>query len=602
MLSDGNRYIIGIDLGTTNSAVSFVDLEVPEKDGIKNINLFHVPQLVGPGEWKGNTVLPSFLYIPGDYDIARDAISIPWETEVTSFAGVFARDHGAKVPARLVASAKSWLCHGDVDRKAAILPWGSGEDVRKVSPVQATSAYLRHIKNAWNAKCGDDEDRYLENQMIILTVPASFDEVARDLTLEAARMAGLHQVTLIEEPLAAFYSWLIKHENNWNLSVKPDELILICDVGGGTTDFTLIFLREVDGSPRFERIAVGDHLILGGDNIDLALAHHAETASGKKKISLNQDRWKALCHQCRQAKENIFNNKSESERITIMGEGRSLIAGTLSFELHRKDLEKTVLEGFFPLVKKQTGRSTEKRKGITEFGLPYEQEPAITYHIGQFLERHAQDVQNILGRKPIPDLILFNGGSLKSAIIQERIRSAIRYWFGEDDQSVPRVLENPEPDLAVALGASYYGLVKTGKGVRVGSGSPRAYYLGVTTQEADGDRKKAVCLVERGLDEGTHIELSDRQFEVLTNQPVSFDVYSSSYRSGDQKGDIIEVDDSFSTLPPIQTIVQFGKKGVKTAPSGNRCRPLHGNRNAGLMVQFSGEQTSLAASVSIARP
>ncbi|MFH2067815.1 MAG: Hsp70 family protein [Pseudomonadota bacterium] len=563
MLSDGNKYIIGIDLGTTNSAVSFVDLESQEKGEAKNIHLFPVPQLVGPGEWKTHTVLPSFLYIPGAYDISDTAVSIPWESEVTRFAGVFARDHGVKVPARLVASAKSWLCHGDVDRRAGILPWGSGEDVRKVSPVEATSAYLNHIKKAWNVRFGDDEERYLENQMIILTVPASFDEVARDLTLEASRMAGLHHVTLIEEPLAAFYSWLIQHETNWDRFVKPDELILICDVGGGTTDFTLIYLREMEGSPRFERIAVGDHLILGGDNIDLALAHHVETASGRKKLSLNQDRWKALCHQCRQAKENIFNNKTDSERITIMGEGRSLIAGTLSAELHRKDLEKIVLEGFFPLVEKQTGRSVEKRKGITEFGLPYEQEPAITRHIGQFLERHAEDVKSILGRAPIPDLILFNGGSLKSGVIQERIRQAIRHWFGLDDPSVPRILENPDPDLAVALGASYYGLVKTGKGVRVGSGSPRGYYLGVATQEGGG-KKNAVCLVERGLDEGSHIELSDRQFEVLTNQPVTFDVYSSSYRSGDKKGDIVEVDDSFSTLPPIQTIVQFGKKGVKT--------------------------------------
>jgi molecular chaperone DnaK (HSP70) len=559
---EGKKYIIGIDLGTTNSAVSYVDLEIPGKNG-KKINLFNVPQLVGPGEFKGHPVLPSFLYIPGSYDISESAVSIPWESDVVYFSGVFARDHGAKVPARLVASAKSWLCHGDVDRRAKILPWGSGEDVLKVSPVEATSAYLGHIKKAWNSRCGDDEEQYLENQLIILTVPASFDEVARDLTVEAAKLAGLNQVTLIEEPLAAFYSWLIKHENDWDKFVQKNELILICDVGGGTTDFTLIFLREIDGSPRFERIAVGDHLILGGDNIDLALAHQVEVSSGKKKISLSQDRWKTLCHQCRQAKENILNNKTDIERITIMGEGSSLIAGTLSAELSRKNLEKTVLDGFFPIVEKNTGNAQEARKGITEFGLPYEQEPSITRHLGQFLERHKEDVKNVLNRKPIPDLILFNGGSLKSKVIQERIRHAIRNWFGEDDESIPRILENPDPDLAVALGASYYGLVKTGKGVRVGSGSPRGYYLGVAAQEKDM-KKSAICLVERGLDEGSHIELSDRQFEVLTNQPVAFDVYSSSYRSGDKKGDIVEIDDSFSTLPPIQTIVKFGKKGLKT--------------------------------------
>ncbi|MBA4368866.1 MAG: molecular chaperone DnaK [Desulfobacterium sp.] len=564
MQFDGKRYIIGIDLGTTNSAVSYVDLEMNESDVSKSICLFNVPQLVGPGEFKGHSVLPSFLYIPGPYDIASSAVSIPWEREVTSFAGVFARDHGAKVPARLVASAKSWLCHGDVDRRAKILPWGSGEEIRKVSPVEATSAYLSHIKKAWNSKCGDDEERYLENQLIILTVPASFDEVARDLTVEAAKLSGLNQITLIEEPLAAFYNWLIKHEKNWDQFVKPNELILICDVGGGTTDFTLIFLKEVEGSPRFERIAVGDHLILGGDNIDLALAHQVEMASGRKKISLNQDRWKTLCHQCRQAKENILNNLTDSVRITIMGEGSSLIAGTLSAELNRKNLEKTIMDGFFPLVKDHTGNSAKTKKGITEFGLPYEHDPAITRHLGEFLERHKEDVKNNgFDRKPIPDLILFNGGSLKSPVIQERIRHAIRYWFGVEDESIPRILENPEPDLAVALGASYYGMVKTGKGVRVGSGSPRGYYIGVAKQE-EGMGKHAVCLVERGLDEGTHIHLPDKQFEVLTNQPVTFDAYSSSYRSGDKTGDIVQIDDSFSTLPPIQTIVQFGKKGVKT--------------------------------------
>ncbi|MDM8523921.1 Hsp70 family protein [Desulfococcaceae bacterium HSG8] len=559
-------YIIGIDLGTTNSAVSYVNLQ---SDASRRINIFRVPQLTGPGEFSALPVLPSFLYIPGTYDISQTAISIPWKQDDENFAGAFARDHGAKVPARLVSSAKSWLCHSNVDRKARILPWGAGDEVFKVSPVQATAAYLKHIRNAWNNSKGDDADLYLENQVIVITVPASFDEIARDLTLEAASLAGLTNVTLLEEPLAAFYNWLIRHEHHWSEFVKPGELILVCDVGGGTTDFTLITLREAEGgSPRFERIAVGDHLILGGDNIDLALARRVETRFSKKKLSLGGDRWKNLCHQCRQAKETILNGETESKRITLIGEGKKLIGDAVSALLKREDVEEAILEGFFPLADSETREKITGRKGITEFGLPYEQEPAITRHLGCFLERHRSDAENILDREfRAPELILFNGGSLKSGVIQERIRTAIRHWFREEDTSLPKVLDNPDPDLSVALGASYYGLVKMGHGVRVGSGSARAFYLGVSKGEsepADDQKKYALCLVERGLDEGSHIELEDKEFEVLANQPVSFDVFSSSFRYGDRCGDLVEVDDSLTSLPRIQTIIQFGKKGVKT--------------------------------------
>ncbi len=559
-LSD-KRYIVGIDLGTTNSAVSYVDLNAD--DSRKNrIRLFKIPQLTGAGEFSRLPVLPSFLYIPGEYDISETAITIPWDTEDDNFAGVFARDHGAKVPARLVSSAKSWLCHSRANRRSRILPWGAGAEISKVSPVEATASYLRHIRRAWNHARGDDAELYLENQSVTITVPASFDEVARDLTLEAATLAGLNNVTLLEEPLAAFYSWLISHEERWNEYVAPGELILVCDVGGGTTDFTLITLRDVDGSPRFERIAVGDHLILGGDNIDLALARRVEMlmAQKRKDLSMGDDRWKSLCHQCRQAKEVILDGEADSRRITLMGKGKKLIGATLSAELDRAMVEETVLEGFFPLVSSAEPRQQSLRKGITEFGLPYEPEPAVTRHIGWFLEHHQEDVARILGRKrPMPDLILFNGGSLKSPVVQERIRQAIRNWFGQTDESLPRVLDNPGPDLAVALGATYYGLVKIGQGVRVGSGSPRSWYLGVDTGESE--IRKAICLVERGLDEGSHISLADKSFEVLANQPVTFDLYSSSFRSGDCSGDLVEVDDSLTAMPPLQTVVQFGKKG-----------------------------------------
>ncbi|MFH0729747.1 MAG: Hsp70 family protein [Pseudomonadota bacterium] len=566
------RFIIGIDLGTTNCAVSYVDLqevpgEITPRSKESLIKLFRVPQVTGPGEITRLPVLPSFLYLPGEYDIPGEAITLPWSTEPPNVVGAFARDHGAKVPSRLISSAKSWLCHGNVDRRAKILPWGAGDDIKKVSPVQATAAYLSHIRRAWNHSRGDDDDQYLENQMVIVTVPASFDEVARDLTVEAATMAGFHDITLLEEPLAAFYSWLIRHEYHWREMVQPGELILVCDVGGGTTDFTLISLRETEGSPRFERIAVGDHLILGGDNVDLTLARQIEMRFSSKSASLGGDRWKALCHQCRQAKETLLDGLAESVKITLLGEGGKLIAGTLSAELTYSAVETAVLAGFFPLANSGIPKRKAERKGISELGLPYEPEPAITRHLCWFLEQHRSDIAAILNRNEVaPDHILFNGGSLKPLVIQERIRSAIRHWFGKTDARLPRVLDNPSPELAVALGAAYYGLVKTGIGVRVGSGSARAYFLGVSSnRETLGEApKEALCLVERGLDEGSNIELKNRNFQVLTNQPVQFDVYSSSFRSGDACGDLVPIDESLTPMPPVRTVIEFGKKGEGT--------------------------------------
>ena len=313
------RFIVGIDLGTTNSAVAYVD-RLSESSKNKGIKLFKIPQLTAPAELTHLQILPSFCYIPGKFDISREAIRMPWKTDDGNFVGVLARDYGSKIPTRLVSSAKSWLCHNGVDRRARILPWGSGDEVNKISPIQATASYLKQIRLAWNSSKGDADELYLENQMVIITVPASFDEVARDLTIEAAVLAGLGSVTLLEEPLAAFYSWLIAHEKDWEKHILPGELILVCDVGGGTTDFTLITLQDVDGNPRFQRIAVGDHLILGGDNIDLAIARHVEQKFGSTS-HLRADRLKTLCHLCRQAKENILNNLSDHEIITMMGEG-----------------------------------------------------------------------------------------------------------------------------------------------------------------------------------------------------------------------------------------------------------------------------------------
>jgi molecular chaperone DnaK (HSP70) len=567
------RYVVGIDLGTTNSAVSYADLTGIDDNraggGIgKEIKVFRVPQLTGPGEFTPVPVLPSFLYIPGEYDVSKDALKHPWKKESDLFAGVFAREHGSQIPSRLVSSAKSWLCHSRADREAPILPWGS-QNVDKISPVKATSEYLRHIRKAWNHWV-KDEDLFLENQFTVITVPASFDEAAREYTLKAARDAGFSQnITLLEEPLAAFYAWVTRHEHDWQSHVKADDLILVCDVGGGTTDFTLISLKEAEGSPRFERVAVGDHLILGGDNIDLTLARYV-ASKFKQKANLTADQWKTLSYKCRAAKETLLlagdkDGDDNRVRIVLRGEGRSLIANTLSADLEKDELEEILCNGFFPEVEASAANPKKAGKAIAEFGLPYEQEPAITRHIGWFLERHRDSVKAILGKEPIPDHILFNGGSLKPAVFQDKIRSAIGKWFACGEDRLPTVLDNSDPDLSVALGASYYGLVKQGIGVRVGSGSPRSYYIGIAsdnTQCKDSSTcENVLCVVERGLDEGSLIQLPQMEFEVVTNQPVLFSMFSSTFRSGDKTGDVIGVDDTLTPLPPLKTIIKFGKKG-----------------------------------------
>lgn len=562
------KYVVGIDLGTTNCAVSYVDVSAPkdthpsgaDKHSKKNlIKVFNIPQLTGHGEFTRISVLPSFLYLPGEYDISKEVLKHPWKKRDDMFAGSFARDHGSKIPSRLVSSAKSWLCNPKADRRSKILPWGT-EGIEKVSPVVATSEYLLHIKNAWNNSV-KEEDSFLENQYVVITVPASFNEEARELTMEAVKIAGLSgSVTLLEEPLAAFYSWLIKHETDWHKEVNPNELIFICDVGGGTTDFSLISLKQSQGTPRFERIAVGEHLILGGDNIDLELAKIVE-AKFKSKTPLTDDKWKTLCHRCREAKEKILENKETRVRITLKGEGRSLIAGTLAADLTQEDVETALSQKFYPAVESKAHITVEQGKEIADFGLPFEKDSAVTRHIIRFLENNREEVKKQLGRDPFPDYILFNGGTLKPESVQNQIISAIQNWFGKQNSEYPKILENKVPDLAVGIGASYYGLVKQGEGVKVGSGSPRNYYLGIRVKEEE--TPKAMCLVERGLDEGSQISLPQMQYEVLTNQPVSFDVYSSSYRSGDTAGDIINIDDTVVAMTPIQTVIKFGKKAER---------------------------------------
>jgi molecular chaperone DnaK (HSP70) len=586
------RYLIGIDLGTTNSAVAYIDTQEVARNNTPIIHIFEVPQLVREGEVGAASTLPSFLYFAGEHDMAASGLRLPWQEQATPVVGILAREQGALVPGRQVSSAKSWLCHDAVDRTARILPWGTDQPEFACSPVEASTRYLAHLRDAWNytfAPDGSisDEGRF-EQQEIVLTVPASFDEEARELTVQAARDAGIRNLTLLEEPLAAFYAWVIAHRSSLKRRLKDGDLILICDVGGGTTDFSLIRVRIVEGEIRFERTAIGEHLLLGGDNVDLALARRVEDQLGNPGLTLRQRN--ALARQCCAAKERLLND-AELERVAInlLGSGRSLVGGTLKTELTRKEVEETLLNGFLPLAAADDLPARERRTGLRELGLPYASEPAITRHLAEFLTKSfdaegspstLQVDDSPLSTQPSPpstqhsalstqhfrmvrpDAVLFNGGFFAPAVTRERITETLSRWFHERGKRYkPKVLSNEAPEAAVAIGAAYYAQVRRAGGLRISGGSPRAYYIAVqASAQTESNRLQAVCIMPRGTEEGTSLELADREFTVLTNRPVSFTLYSSTTRH-DQHGDVVTLDETEAHRhAPLITVLRYGKK------------------------------------------
>jgi hypothetical protein len=496
-----------------------------------------------------------------------------------------ARDYGAATPGRLISSAKSWLCHTGVDRTAELLPWHAAVDVERISPVEASSRYLAHIRGAWNDRFKAEP---LERQDIVLTLPASFDEIARELTVQAAARAGLARVVLIEEPQAAFYAWIYKHQANWDQLVSPGQKILVCDIGGGTTDFTLIRVRrrtlarsasegEGDGKIQFHRIAVGDHLLLGGDNMDLALAQHLETKLTAGAVRLQPRQWDALLRQARQIKEQFLSVGGPNElTVTIPGSGSKLIGGALTAKVTRDEVLTLLVEGFMPRVA-LTDRPAARRSGFQEFGLPYAADPAITRYLAAFLTAHrfageeegggegsGIGVQGSGSADPArPDVILFNGGVFESGVLQQRLIDCLTTWF----QGVgwkPTLLDNDRLDLAVARGAAYYGMVRRGEGVKIVASLARTYYIGVETENATEGRNategvpySALCLVPGSAEPGQTIDLPDRQFDLLVSEPVEFPLYTSSIRLTDRPGELVPVDpEQMTALPPIRTALK----------------------------------------------
>ncbi len=516
---------VGIDLGTTNSALAWIDEREAEDRDFPPVHVFETPQLVAAGRIEARRTLPSFLYLEDGQPV-----------------GVYAREQGALVPTRLVHSAKSWLSNPDVDRTAKILPWDSQETGRVLSPVEVSARILAKFREEWDRAQGAP----LAAQDIVLTVPASFDEEARELTVMAARDAGIERLTLLEEPAAAFYSWIANNLAQSRKKLFDGQTVLVCDVGGGTSDFSLIRVSRSDDLIEFTRTAVGKHLLLGGDNLDLTLAWLVETKLGAK-LSIRQR--SGLRRQCSAAKERLLNDADlAAAEITVLGSGSSLIGKTLRSEIRREEALELALDGFLPFTERGEAPKEEARSLFRELGLPYVTDAAVTRHLNAFLEP--------LG--VTPDAILFNGGFFIPGILRERVADVVERWYGRR----PEILENSELDLAVARGAAYYSYVRsTGSGVLVRGGLPRTYYIALG--DARDGRFSAVTLVPRGTEEATAIEIDNDALQLVANRPVSFRLYSSLTRSADKPGEVVEFavgDAELHAHAPLRAVIRFGKK------------------------------------------
>ncbi len=539
-------YIIGIDLGTTNSVVAYTPIiinpEVP--DSSDRIKILDIPQFVDAGAIEERPVLPSYIYAPSVHEASNGAFSLPWDPENTMIIGEYARQRGAEVPQRMIASAKSWLCHTMIDRNKAVLPWERPDEVPGFSPVEASAAILGHIRQAWNFRmAGGDPNLNMEHQEIFLTVPASFDAVARELTVRAAEMAGLPRITLLEEPQAAFYAWIASSGDQWRGKVRKGDLVIVCDIGGGTADFSLIRVSEDNGELALERIAVGDHLLVGGDNMDLALAYHVSRKMADAGTRLDSWQMRGLVQNCRSAKEVMLSDAAVSEYpLTILGRGSSLIGGTLKTSLAPTEVDTLMMDGFFPYCRFDETPKNASRMGLKEAGLSYEADPAITRHLARFLHRQKSDADSDGSR--IPTAILFNGGVMKAASLRERIIRAIDSWRPAGSESAVREILARDTDLAVARGAAYYGMARRGSGIRIRGGLGKSYYIGVAASMPAVPGMpapvKALCVAPFGMEEGSHAQIQDREFVLVVGEPVRFDFLGSSVRKTDAIGDVVE--------------------------------------------------------------
>ena len=545
-------YIIGIDLGTTNCGLAYADANAPDSLRTAPVKLFNIPQLVNPGEVSDEPLLPSFLYLPSQTDFPPGSLALPWHQKQNAIVGLLAQKRGAENAGRLISSAKSWLSHSGVDRTSPVLPVAGPEGVPKISPVAASKAYLEHLRNAWNQKM---PDALFNKQTVLITVPASFDAVARELTQQAAEQAGYTNIILLEEPQAAFYAW-IERNPDWREKVKVGDLILVVDVGGGTTDFTLIAVKEEAGELKLERSAVGEHILLGGDNMDLALARTVELELAAKNTKLDTMQLNALWQQCRIAKERLLDpaNDKDEHAVTILGRGTGLVGGTIKTKLTRANLEQVLRDGFFPKVSSEEMPQSRKRVALQEVGLPYAADAAITRHLAKFLKSEAN---------ARPTHILFNGGVLRASLIRERLLETINSW-----QQHPVIsLQGEDLMHAVSRGAAYYGQARQGKGVRIRGGVSRTYYVGIESSlpAVPGlpTPLKALTVANFGMEEGTKVDFPNREFGLIIGEPAEFRFFCSPTRKTDLPGDMLDqVGDDLEEISPVEvTLPADGNAG-----------------------------------------
>jgi len=574
---NGTRFSVGIDLGTTHCVLSYADLDNIDDEAFSP-QVMAIPQLTSPGSVEEKQQLPSFLYLAHEAELAEDSTSLPWAAKPDYLVGEIARNLGSKTPIRLVSSAKSWLCHAGVDCKAPILPAEAPDEVKRVSPFLATTAYLQHLRDAWQSL---HPHAPLDQQDVVITVPASFDPAARELTVEAARAVGLGQAILLEEPQAALYSWIEKSHGDWRKHAEVGDIILVIDIGGGTTDLSLIAVTEKDGNLELTRVAVGDHILLGGDNMDLALAYTVKAKLEKDGKRLEPWQVQALTHSCRDAKEKIFNNfEIDNIPLVVASRGSSLIAGTLRTELTREEVNRVLVEGFLPQVAVGDRPVSRPRTGLRTAGLPYAQDAAITRHLAAFLAKQ-QGATDELKDINLPEhasflhptAVLFNGGVLKAGVLAERLMDVLNSWLRAEQAPEARLLTGADLDLAVARGAAYYGYVRKGKGVRIKGGTAASYYVGIESAmpavPGMTPEIQALCIAPFGMEEGTQQELPDDEFGLVIGEPVRFRFFASHTRREDKVGARLDywTDEELDELDEIEiTLSEEGRRPGEVVP------------------------------------
>jgi hypothetical protein len=527
------QYIIGLDLGTTNSVIAYSPLDAESAQ----VELLPIPQLVATGTVESRTALPSFLYLASEHETGNGAFDLPWQNEPDFAVGELARRQAADVPDRTVGAAKSWLCHSRVDRRQPILPWNAPVEIAKVSPVTAAQRYLEHLIATWQDAFPDAP---VSDQIVVLTVPASFDASARELTREAALAAGLPEdLVLLEEPQAALYAWLDERGHAWRQKLAVGDTLLVCDIGGGTTDLTLVTVADQDGDLILERAAVGNHLLVGGDNMDLALAHSVASEFAKQNVQLDPWQSVSLWHSCRAAKETLLaTDGPEKHSISVLGRGSKLIGGTVSVEVNRKAVSDLLVNGFFPRCAITDRPTRQRQSGFQEIGLPFESDAAITKHLAAFLGVHGQSDDEPLR----PTHVLFNGGVFKADVLRQRLLDVMKKWFGK--KAAPQMLEGTHDlDNAAARGAAYYGWAKQRGGMRVRGGTARSYYVGIERAglAIPGAPRplSALCVVPIGMEEGTEAVVPSDEIGLVVGESAQFRFFSSPVRKQDQPGTVL---------------------------------------------------------------